>query len=55
VLLLPDPPDQEAMSVEVADTLGARSARLANLGHCWMAQAPVLVDAVLERFWASLD
>src|SRR5260370_32118798 len=55
VLLLPDPPDREAMSLEVADTLGAPTARLDNLGHCWMAQAPAVVAPVLERFWAFLD
>jgi pimeloyl-ACP methyl ester carboxylesterase len=51
VLLLPHPPDHEAMSLEVADTLGAQTARLDDLDHCWMAQAPRVVAPVLERFW----
>jgi pimeloyl-ACP methyl ester carboxylesterase len=55
VLLLPDPPEDEAMSVEVAERLGAKTARLNDLNHCWMAEAPEAVAAVLERFWSSLD
>jgi hypothetical protein len=55
VLLLPDPPEDEAMSLEVAERLGAETARLDGLDHCWMAEAPEVVAPVLERFWASLD
>lgn len=55
VLLLPDPPEQEAMSLEVCDRLGAATARLDGLNHCWMAEAPEVVAPVLERFWKSLD
>jgi pimeloyl-ACP methyl ester carboxylesterase len=55
VLLLPDPPEHEAMSLEVADRLGADTARLDGLNHCWMAEAPEVVAPVLERFWSSLD
>jgi pimeloyl-ACP methyl ester carboxylesterase len=55
VLLLPDPPEDEAMSLEVGEHLGAQFARLAGLNHCWMAEAPEVVARVLERFWASLD
>jgi pimeloyl-ACP methyl ester carboxylesterase len=55
VLLLPDPPEAEAMSLEVASRLGADTARLDGLNHCWMAQAPDVVAAVLERFWASFQ
>lgn len=55
VLLLPDPPEEEALSLEVVDYLGARTARLDGLGHCWMAQAPGTVAAVLEQFWRSLE
>jgi pimeloyl-ACP methyl ester carboxylesterase len=55
VLLLPDPPEDEAMSLEVASRLGAETARLDDLGHCWMAQAPERVVAVMERFWSSLE
>jgi len=55
VLLLPDPPEDEAMSVAVARRLGAKTARLNDLNHCWMAEAPEVVAAVLERFWSSLD
>ena len=54
VLLLPDPPEVEAMSLEVAERLGAETARLDGLDHCWMAEAPEAVAPVLERFWASL-
>ena len=55
VLLLPDPPEDEAMSMEVGEYLGAEFARLDRLNHCWMAEAPDVVAPVLERFWASLD
>jgi pimeloyl-ACP methyl ester carboxylesterase len=53
VLLLPDPPEEEAMSLEVAEHLGAETARLDGLNHCWMAEAPEVVAPVLERFWRS--
>ena len=55
VLLLPDPPEEEAMSLQVAERLGAETARLDDLNHCWMAEAPKVAAPVLERFWASLD
>jgi pimeloyl-ACP methyl ester carboxylesterase len=51
VLLLPDPPDEERMSLDVARRLGAQTTRLDGLGHCWMAQAPEVVAAVLRQFW----
>ena len=54
VLLLPDPPEVEAMSLEVADLLGAETVHLDDLNHCWMAEAPDLVAPVLDRFWSSL-
>jgi pimeloyl-ACP methyl ester carboxylesterase len=54
VLLLPDPPEIEAMALEVAERLGAQTARLGELNHCWMAEAPAVVADVLERFWSSL-
>jgi pimeloyl-ACP methyl ester carboxylesterase len=54
VLLLPDPPEDEAMSLEVAQRLGAETARLESLNHCWMAEAPDVVAPVMERFWSSL-
>jgi pimeloyl-ACP methyl ester carboxylesterase len=54
ILLLPDPPEGEAMSLEVAERLAARTARLDNLNHCWMAEAPEMVAPVLQRFWSSL-
>jgi hypothetical protein len=54
VLLLPDPPDDEAMSLDVARLLGAQTARLDGLEHCWMAQDPLAVAAVLEQFWSDL-
>lgn len=52
VLLLPDPPEAEQMSLDVAARLGAQTARLDGLEHCWMAQDPAAVAAVLERFWS---
>jgi pimeloyl-ACP methyl ester carboxylesterase len=55
VLLLPDPPEVEAMSLEVGERLGAQTARLDDLDHCWMAEAPETVAQVLERFWSSFD
>jgi hypothetical protein len=55
ILLLPDPPEAEAMSLEVARLLAADTARLGDLDHCWMAQAPDVVARVLERFWSSLE
>jgi pimeloyl-ACP methyl ester carboxylesterase len=54
ILLLPDPPEDEERSLEVARRLGAQTARLDGLEHCWMAQAPEVVAGVLQRFWASL-
>ena len=53
VLLLPDPPEAERMSLEVAERLGARTARLDGLEHCWMAEAPEAAAGVLQGFWAS--
>lgn len=53
VLLLPDPPEIEAMSLDVARRLGADTARLDRLNHCWMAEAPDVAAEVLERFWGS--
>ena len=55
VLLLPDPPKVESMSLEVAERLGAETARLDGLNHCWMAEAPAVVAAVLDRFRSSLE
>jgi pimeloyl-ACP methyl ester carboxylesterase len=54
VLLLPDPPEIEQMSLEVAERLGADTVRLNDLNHCWMAEAPELVASILEPFWSSL-
>lgn len=55
VLLLPDPPQVEAMSIDVARRLEATTARLDHLNHCWMAQDPQRVAGVLSSFWASLE
>ena len=55
VLLLPDPDEDDAMSREIARRLGAQTARLDGLNHCWMAEAPEVAAAVLQRFWSSLD
>ena len=54
VLLPPDPPEIEAMSLEVADRLGAETAHLNDLNHCWMAEAPEVVASILKPFWGSL-
>jgi pimeloyl-ACP methyl ester carboxylesterase len=54
ILLPPDPPEWEEMSFEVAERLGAETARLDDLNHCWMAEAPEVVAPVLQRFWSSL-
>jgi pimeloyl-ACP methyl ester carboxylesterase len=55
VLLLPDPPHIEEMSLAVASQLGAATARLDGLNHAWMAEAPDRVAEVLGQFWSSLD
>ena len=55
VLLLPDPPEEERMSLEVATQLGARTARLEGLDHCWMAEGPEQTLEILRAFWASLE
>jgi pimeloyl-ACP methyl ester carboxylesterase len=55
VLLLPDPPEAESMSLQIARRLGAHTARLDDLDHCWMAEAPEDVAPVLQRFWSSLQ
>jgi pimeloyl-ACP methyl ester carboxylesterase len=54
VLLLPDDAEDEAMTLDVARWLGARTDRLDGLDHCWMAQDPQATVAVLRRFWSSL-
>jgi hypothetical protein len=55
VLLLPDPPEDEARSLEVAHRLGAGTERMGDdLEHCWMAQDPAGTVDVLRRFWAGL-
>lgn len=54
VLLLPDPPEVEARSLDVAQRLGADTVRLDTLRHCWMAESPAVVAAALEQFWSSL-
>jgi pimeloyl-ACP methyl ester carboxylesterase len=55
ILLLPDLPEEKAMSLEVARRLGAQTARLDRLEHCWMAEAPEDVARVLQHFWSSLN
>ena len=55
VFLLPDPPQDEAMSADVASRLGAATARLDHLNHCWMAEDPQRVAGALNSFWASLE
>ncbi|HVG94521.1 MAG TPA: alpha/beta hydrolase [Planctomycetota bacterium] len=54
VLLAPDPPEIQARSLETAKRLGAETASLGNLEHCWMADDPRFVAEVLERFWRTL-
>ena len=55
VLLLPDPPEVEEMSLEVAERFGASTARLDGLNHAWMAEAPERVASVLHEFWSTLQ
>lgn len=55
VLLLDDPPEDEAMSIEVAAAIGAATTRLPGLNHCWMAEAPAVAAHVLREFWRVLD
>lgn len=55
VLLLPDSPQEEAMSLAMARLLGAGTERMGELRHCWMAEAPDITAGVLRRFWASLE
>jgi hypothetical protein len=43
------------MSLEVAERLGAQTARLKGLNHCWMAEARTVAARVLKRFWSSLS
>ena len=43
------------MNLDVAQMLGARTASLGDLEHCWMAQDPEATVEGLRRFWASLD
>jgi hypothetical protein len=40
VLLLPDPPEEERRSLEVAQWLGAETARLDDLGHAGWPRPP---------------
>ena len=54
VLLLQDHPEGEAMSLEVASRLGAKTVRLYGLNRRWMVDAPEMVAPVLEQFWSSL-
>ena len=54
VLLLLDPPEDEALSLDVARRLGATTERMGDLEHCWMAQDPEATVAVLRRFWESV-
>ena len=42
------------MSIDVARQLGAATARLDRLNHCWMAEGPERVAETLHSFWASL-
>jgi pimeloyl-ACP methyl ester carboxylesterase len=53
VLMPPDPPEVEQRTLAVAQALGAQTASLGDLEHCWMAQAPEQVAGVLRRFWSS--
>jgi hypothetical protein len=49
-----DPFGNGPMSDDVAAELGATTARLDDLGHCWMVEDPIGVGHILERFWAAL-
>ena len=54
VLLLLDPPEDEARSLDVARRLGAGTERMGDLEHCWMAEDPAGTAGVLRRFWAAV-
>jgi len=45
----------EKMAAEVAESLGARLARIEGAGHFWPYQTPEAAATVLESFWASLS
>jgi pimeloyl-ACP methyl ester carboxylesterase len=49
-----DPYGDEALAVEIAHRLGARTVRFDALGHAWMVEDARLVAAALQRFWSSL-
>jgi pimeloyl-ACP methyl ester carboxylesterase len=57
LVLIPaaDPFNDEAMSRDVAGTLGARIEVLEDAGHSWMVEAPDAAAAVLHRFWNRYD
>jgi hypothetical protein len=38
------------MSLELAQRFGVQTAHLDDLNHCWMAEAP----EVVQRFWSAL-
>ena len=56
LVLIPteDPFGDEKMAGEVAEMLGARTARLEGLGHWWPVQDPRAGADALKAFWSSL-
>ena len=54
ILAAADPYGDEALSVEMAQRLGARTVRFDDLGHSWMLEDPQLVATALQDFWSSL-
>jgi pimeloyl-ACP methyl ester carboxylesterase len=55
VIATEDPFVDEKLASEVADMLGAKTARLEGLGHWWPVQDPAKSADALQRFWDSLD
>jgi hypothetical protein len=49
-----DPFDDETLSRETANRLGARVEVLDGLGHWWMLQDPDRSAAALVEFWNSV-
>jgi pimeloyl-ACP methyl ester carboxylesterase len=49
-----DPFGDEKLAAEVADMLGAKTARLEGLGHWWPVQDPKRSADALKEFWSSV-
>jgi pimeloyl-ACP methyl ester carboxylesterase len=54
MLAAADPYGDEALSIEFAHRLGARTVRFDTLGHSWMVEDPRRAAEALQSFWSSL-